>query len=112
MHFGTTTNGAASDNDGDNLSNLGEYIADTQPTNPASFFGYITNFTRTTSTISLVVDPSSTARVYGAYVKTNLVEGSAWLPFGPTVPGNGGQLQVTVTNTLNRANYRTGVKLP
>lgn len=112
QHFGTLTNLPTSDNDDDGLNNWEEYIADTQPTNAASFFGVITNLVRAANEISLFVNPSSTARVYDAYTKTNLMTGTGWMPYGLNVTGNGGVLQLTVTNNLDSSNFRTGVRLP
>ena len=111
--FGTTTNSATGDNDADGLDNLSEYIADTSPTDINSFFGIITNATRAANTESLIVNPSSTARVYDVYFATNLLSAPVWTAAGLLVPGNGGTLVLTFTNGADAVRYlRTGVKLP
>lgn len=110
-HFGTTTNAAGGDVDEDEWTNLDEYIADTQPTNPASFFGTITNAALAADVLTLVVNPSSTERLYDAYVTTDLLQ-QAWSAYGLAVQGNGGVLTLFVTNNAPTRNYRSGVRLP
>ena len=113
QYFGGATNATAgSDDDADQSSNIDEYISDTVPTNGASFFGVITN-QPSGGIATLVVNPSSTGRVYGIYANTNLITTSTWSPVTTSVQGNGGSLSLTVTNDVTPYRYyRTGVRLP
>lgn len=111
-NFGSLTNGAAGDVDTDGSSNLDEFIADTQPTNAASFFGAIPALVQGSGIMTLQVNPSSTGRVYDVYFKTNLMDAGAWIPVGLAIPGNGGSLSLVVTNDIPVKFNRTGVARP
>ena len=63
-------------------------------------------------TLQMTIDPTSTGRVYDAYWKSNLLDNSAWQPYGLSVTGNGGTVTLIVTNPPPVLNYRTGVRLP
>ena len=62
---------------------------------------------------AMVIVPPSTGRVYGVCVNTNL-NGSpqVWTLVPPEQTGNAAALTLTITNTLPKAKYRTGVRLP
>ena len=105
-------NSPASDIDSDGLSDRDEYVADTHPTNGASFFPAITNLAGTGVT-TLNVSPTSTGRVYDVLWKTNLLPDSLpWNPYGFNLPGSGSGVVLSVTNTTTERYLRTGVKLP
>jgi hypothetical protein len=92
------------DNDGDDFSNYQEYIADTNPTNPASFFemsGFLA------STNQTVYFTGSTARQYQVFYSTNNLAdpGLTWISNGISVWGQG-------TNTEDTVFYRLWVGLP
>lgn len=107
------TNTAANDNDGDNFSNLEEYAGDTDPTNSASQFSNVTNASGSKMVMYLIVNPSSSARVYDAYWKTNLMDYvTPWQNYGLSVTGNGASIMLTVTNKLGNQYFRTGARLP
>lgn len=101
------------DYDNDGFSNLEEYTGDTIPSNINSFFSRATNsVTGNRAVMYLIVNPSSAARNYDAWWKTNLMESSAWQRTGQSVPGNGGLIQIGVTNDLGKRYYRTGAIVP
>ncbi|MBA4386602.1 MAG: hypothetical protein C0404_01395 [Verrucomicrobia bacterium] len=72
-HSGTSTGlVATADNDGDGFNNLNEWIANTDPTNNASFFKTET-FTFTTATGATIGWNSQSNRAYSIDFSTNLV---------------------------------------
>jgi len=77
QYFGTTTNAAAGDVDGDGYSNWDEYIAGTHPNNANSLLA-ITNLVRAiaASTMTWPVTPYGTYRVDAT---TNLQNPDGWL---------------------------------
>ena len=88
-----------------------EYIAGTDPTNPASYF-HITGVTNLPPLT--VFFQSSSNRLYTLYSRTNVAAGS-WLPVpGQTnVPGTGGPFTLSDTNASPSARfYRISVQLP
>lgn len=105
----------ADDTDTDEWNNAEEYIADSVPTNDASYFhGRISAVTGTAVGGLRVDAPTTNSRLYDAYWKTNLASGDAWRSLGPSAPGDdaGGNLWLTVTNAQDTLFYRTGVRLP
>ncbi len=104
---------AAADYDDDGFTNYEEYIADTNPDNNTSYFDNRINSMSGTSVFSLQTGPTTNSRVYDIWWSTNLMANpQQWNRLGVTTPGNGGTLSLPVTNTDNRAYYRTGVALP
>ena len=111
---GTTTNAtscASCDADHDGVSNYAEYIADTNPTNVASYF----HIQSVTSNGSLkMFYQSSASRKYTLYYTTNLASG-AWIAVTSqtNIAGSGGvdSLSDTATGGTQRF-YRIGVALP
>ncbi len=111
----TSTNKAAHDNDGDTAPNGDEYVADTDPTNAASFYNPdITNVTGMAVLELKAGPPTSPDRRYDAYYTDSLLGDQVWAPLGKNVPGNPDHSAVTltVTNDGPRRQYRTGVHLP
>jgi len=103
----------SADPDTDGFTDAEEYIADTQPTNAASFFPRIRLTNAPAGQMALVIEPTSTGRVYGVYANTNLLQvPQLWTLVPPEQTGNAAALTLTVTNTLPRAYYRTGVRRP
>jgi hypothetical protein len=106
------TNKAAADNDGDGYNNMEEYLADTSPTNPASYFQNPTNLAGT-GVMQISIPQTSTGRVYDAFFKANLIpEGADWIAEGLNTTGSGSSITLTVTNIGTKGFYRTGVRLP
>ena len=108
------TNTAANDLDGDGANNYEEYVADTNPTNPASFFDYRVDSATGFAVMVLSAGPPTTnSRLYDAFWNTNLIGGS-WTAYGYNFTGkvDGSALAITVTNGAGIRFYRTGVKVP
>ena len=97
--------------DSDGLSNYQEYIADTDPTNPASYFHVITVSNLPPWTVYFV---SNTGRIYTLNGSSNLVT-SVWT----NVPGAGPRLGAGGADTMQDTNkppkgpfYRLKVQMP
>ena len=97
--------------DGDAFNNLQEYIADTDPTNPTSYFHITTVSNLPPWTVYFV---SSTGRLYTLNGISNLASG-VWI----NVPGAGPRLGAGGADSMQDTNmpskgpfYRLGVQLP
>jgi hypothetical protein len=113
QQYGTTTGLTVSaDNDGDGFSNLQEYLADTDPTNAASFFemsGFMA------STVQMIYFTGSTARQYQVFYTTNDLAATnvVWIAAHTNrVWGAGSNSAITVTNADEKAFYRLRVTQP
>ena len=111
--YGTITGLVASaDSDGDTFNNYLEYVADTNPTNPASFFemsGFLVSAAET------VYFTGSTARQYQVFYTTNDLSATnlTWSAANTNkVWGAGNNSSITVTNMTDKAFYRLRVSLP
>ena len=105
----------ADDGDTDDRNNVEEYIADTVPTNGASYFhARISAVTGTVVGHLCIEAPTTNSRLYDAYWKTNLMSSDSWFRVGHIVPGDdaGGNLWLTVTNLQDTLFYRIGVRVP
>lgn len=115
LYFGGPTNADATANaDGDAALNWEEYVADTHPTNGASFYpSAIATATGSTVIVLFAGPPTTNSRVYDVWWNTNLVSG-VWTPLGANVSGqpDGSSIRFAVTNDVPVRNYRTGVKVP
>ena len=92
---GTTTNSvscATCDPDGDGMNNLQEYLAGTDPTNPASFF-HVTAV-QPSGANYLVSFTSVTGKVYDVESSIDLVTGT-WSVVTNNLAGNNGTIQIT-----------------
>jgi len=118
QYFGGFSNGVPTGNqDGDALDNLSEYVADTIPTSAGSCLEASIDALEASAAGTMQMQspvPTSAQRIYDVWWSSNLLGEVVWHPAGLDVPGNAGGASVTlrVTNTLPRAVYRTGVKLP
>ena len=109
----SVSNSPTADSDGDGRPDIEEYWADTHPTNGASFFPMVVVTNPPLGAMVLVVDPTSTARVYGVRWITNLLATpQIWTLIPPEKTGTGSAVSFTVTNDGPGRIYRTGVRLP
>ena len=92
------------------VTNLDEYIADTDPNDPASFFNV--EGLSFSPTPSVSVDSSSN-RIYTLQF-VNALGTNDWLDVPPPEPGNGGVLSLSDTNSgaSSFRAYRVDVALP
>ena len=113
QRYGTTTGLVPDqDDDGDGFSNYQEYIADTDPTDDASFLG-ISGFSVTTD--PTVLFTGSTARQYQVFYTTNDLASSAVTWFAAhsnLVSGTGPGSSIALTHSDPKAFYRLQVTLP
>jgi hypothetical protein len=110
-HFGTTTQTVGStDSDLDGWSNVQEYAADTDPTNNSSFFPPL-DFARSATSFRLVINPTSTNRVYYIDHRTDLLYGT-WLPWVNTVGSGGAWSSPAPDTAVDRYYFRSQVTLP
>jgi hypothetical protein len=113
QQYGTTTGLTVSaDNDSDDFTNFEEYLADTNPTNAASFFemsGFMA------SEVQTVYFTGSTARQYQIFYTTNDLAATnvVWIAAHTNkIAGTGVNSAITVTNTQEKAFYRLRVTQP
>jgi len=103
---GPTAMDAQADDDGDGFSNYEEWMADTIPTNGASYF-QVLEWNAPTN----VVFTSSSDRKYSLEYKLDLSDANeAWATEANWQPGDDGQTEISLPDTGNRA-YRIRVKL-
>jgi len=102
---------ATSDTDGDRAAAWCEYIAGTDPTNPASWFRILNITNGVGSTVRF---PSSTDRWYRLEYRTNLVGPEPWSTISGQnwVTGNGALFGINDTNSAASRFYRVRVQLP
>lgn len=114
LHFNGPTNATASALASNGVNTVLEaWIADLNPTNAASVFSPITLSNAPHGQLWIVLNPTSTARVYEVSANTNLNETPAsWSIYGPMQTGSGAVVMFTVTNDVTRRNYRASVRLP
>ena len=108
------SNAPSANSDGDWMSDLEEYFADTSPTSGVSYFplAQATN-DAAAGTMSILVAPTSTGRLYQVRWSTNLPSSpQSWAPYGNVRTGTGAGVTFTVTNDAPARAYRTGVQLP
>ena len=110
-HGGTARFGSGTNNwDGDGMTDWEEYVADTQPTNPASCFAIhgVSSAPPCALTFS-----SSVARVYSLSACGDL-PGGGWQGVAGLTnrPGTGAVMCLTDTNQAALRLYRLGVALP
>jgi hypothetical protein len=113
LQYGLATDGSADHlhSDTDTFDNRQEYIADTDPTNGASFFAITAISNSPATTVSFV---SSAGRAYTLLGVSNLVEG-VWtnVPGAGPRPGTGGPDTLSDTNIPPKGPlYRLTVELP
>lgn len=110
-YFTNAAVSATNDYDGDGWANLDEYLADTDPTNAASYFRSI-DVIDGYATPALSARSTSVHRLYDVWFKTSLVDGVSWTRMGVSREGTGGDLELSVTNSAPLRFYRIGAFLP
>lgn len=99
---------SGTDSDDDGMTDVEEFIADTNPTNSASQLPAIA-----WSNHGIVMRETSTNRIYSLWWSTNLLdEPQVWMLQPPETKGTGGHLIFMITNASPVNAYRTGVRLP
>jgi hypothetical protein len=115
QYFGGPTNATGhADSDHDGVTDYSEYVALTDPKDPASRFT-ISSATFNSAPSGQVGELSFTsrvARVYQVQTTTNLVAPIAWQSLLPLHSGVEGLMTLSHTNDAERAFYRVGVELP
>lgn len=108
----TTTNDAAIDDDGDGVSNLDEYLADTSPTNQ---FDTLTVTYPVNGEGDTVAFPTSPRRAYTLQYLDDLVNGTTWTDHPTFVDqlGLGGVMTVVEPSSATTTrSYRVRVRIP
>jgi len=103
---------ASANSDSDGFTNYQEYLANTNPTNSASFFAIDSFVALADQTVAFI---GSTARQYQVYYTTNDLAATnlAWnAAHTNLVWGTGTNSSITVTNTEDTVFYRLRVTLP
>lgn len=106
-HFGSLGNSATGDPDGDGLTNLQEYLFNSNPHSAASG--------RPTTTLSqseagfFFTFPTHTGRLYQPQSSDNL---STWTDLGPRLPGTGNEQTVLDPSPGQRRFYRVLISTP
>jgi len=109
----SASNAPNDDADGDLVTDVNEYIADTVPTNGASYLKL--NVISNTGPRSIIFGPSSTGRIYTLQYVDELMPG-VWsnIPEQVDQPGDGTSQDVLsdTNGTPSKRLYRIGVELP
>ncbi len=101
---------ALADPDGDGPRTWQEFWADTDPTNPASYF-HVLGLRVPPGGPAWVTVVGSTQRLYGLYGASNLA-GGAWDPLWTNAAGTNAIMTLGATNLPVRQFYRPDVSLP
>lgn len=113
LHFGSRTNAAPSGLAASGMTIGDAWIADLDPNDPAAGFPRAEAIAATPGVLHLLVDPTSTARVYRLHWTTNLLASpQEWTLHPPEKTGTGSAVTFTVTNEAPERHYRTSVRLP
>jgi len=107
-----TNMSASVDSDNDGFTNEKEWLADTNPTNSASFFEIDSFAAEVDQTVTFI---GSTARQYQVFYTTNDLTATnlTWITANTNkIWGAGTNSFITVTNTADKAFYRLKVNLP
>jgi len=112
LHFGGPTNAspnALAANGENSISEM--YVADLDPTNPASLFLVAMTTQMVSGSFGLLIESSSTGRIYDVHRSTNLMTG-VWSSLGLQQSGTGSNLVISVTNLESVTSLRSSVGLP
>lgn len=114
LYYGGPTNATSSALAANGKNTIWEmWVADINPTNPASMFPPLGVAPASPGTMGLEIFPTSTARVYDVLSNTNLnMNPQSWIPHSGIMTGAPGGLVFPVTNDVPARNYRSRVRLP
>ena len=112
-HFGDVVAGVpGNDDDGDDRTNLEEYLADTDPQD-ASSHHEISSISGSGSVVDVKVENTSPDRFYQLEGSDDLGQVDPWAPIGTGEAGNTGDLILQdVAATVDERFYRVGVSIP
>lgn len=111
-HFGGATNGVANaDDDLDKMTNLGEFLANTNPNDSNSVFEVI-GVVPSGSGSSITLGDTSPLRQYQVESSSDPVNPASWSPIGAEVMGNSGTTVINDSNTATNLDYRGKASLP
>ncbi len=112
LHFGDTSSWAGTnDVDNDTLDNAYEFVTDTDPNDPLSFFSLSIAFDAPVPQVGLRF-PTSTQRLYQIEVEDDLVNGD-WSTLLPaSIPGSGSVTNFFEPVLIPLRNYRMRISLP
>jgi hypothetical protein len=102
---------AGADSDTDRWTNVEEYIGDTNPTNPASFFQGIVRLVGS-GPFSADLADTSARRLYRILATTNLAGSVQWTGVSGEAWGNGSNLSLSITGVPPVRFLRSSVRLP
>ncbi|HMP89384.1 MAG TPA: SdrD B-like domain-containing protein [Kiritimatiellia bacterium] len=101
------------DEDDDGFTEWQEYLADTDPADPQSFFPPASGDVQEDGFVEIHISATSTQRLYGVFHSTDLVEHvESWELITPPQAGTGEGLSFILTNPSPNALLRTGVWPP
>jgi hypothetical protein len=108
------TDDSTSDADGDGVRNGDEYVAMTDPRDPASFLQIGGSGFKSDGMLEIWLDRSSPARLYTLLASTDLGASTPWAlaSGGDPRPGTGGFLNFETPDVAERCFYRVTVNLP
>ena len=113
-HFDDYTSGVPTiDSDLDGVLNIAEYLADTDPEDPDSFFG-VTSFSQNGAQSTMTVRDTSLLRNYRCEYNDTMHPSGPWIPLGAAIPGTGGDTAIVESDGPPPASrvYRANVLLP
>ena len=110
LKFGTTSNAAAGDWDGDGFPNYNEWVASTDPDAPGSYIGWENQYVVTTSSVALTFQ-SVTGRTYHIEGKDgNMDATNLWHSLDTVVSTSSVTIWIDTNATPRTRNYR--IKIP
>ena len=114
LHFGGPTNANSAASAAGGRHTIGQaYVADVDPADPDGVFQWTAVTNSPAGAITLVIDPTSTARVYSVHATANLAAANPlWTPIPPEKAGTGSAVTFTIPNHTSNRVYRAGVRLP
>jgi endonuclease/exonuclease/phosphatase family metal-dependent hydrolase len=107
------SNAPNSNADSDWMTDIEEYIADTDPNNPNSLFPDVIISGGSQGELQVIIENTSTARIYGVVGSTNLaIDPVQWIFVTPEMIGTGSSVYWSVPHDCPVMFYRTKVRTP